>query len=254
MTGSEVAGIAWITGAGKGMGRAMARRLADDGWTVAASARTESDLAALAAAYPPGRVHTFPLDITDAGQTEAVVTEIEEQLGPLALAVLNAGTHIPVRAETFSVEAVRTLVETNLMGTVNGLAPLMERFIGRGRGHIAVVASLAGYRGLPTAAAYGATKAGLINMCEALKPELERRGVRLTLINPGFVKTPLTDRNPFPMPFLVSADAAAERIVRGLASPAFEIAFPCRLAAVMKALRSLPYWLLFPLTRRMVRR
>jgi len=136
---------------------------------------------------------------------------------------------------------------------VNGLSHIMPRFISRGRGHIAVVASVAGYRGLPTSAAYGATKAGLINMCEALKPELERHGVRLTLINPGFVETPLTDKNDFPMPFLISVDEAVNHIVRGLQSSRFETAFPRRFAFLMKILRILPDRLFFFVTRRMVR-
>ena len=159
---------------------------------------------------------------------------------------------MPMAAEDISVETFRHLVETNLMGTVNGLAQIIPRLIERKRGHIAVVASLAGYRGLPTAAAYGATKAGLINMCEALKPELERYGVRLTLINPGFVETPLTDRNEFPMPYLMPVEKAADRIMRGLRRDDFEVTFPWRFATVMKLLRLLPDRLFFLLTRRMI--
>jgi NAD(P)-dependent dehydrogenase (short-subunit alcohol dehydrogenase family) len=253
MTSETAPRVAWITGAGKGIGRALASRLAADGWTVAVSARTPEDLVSLAAEGPAGRIHAFPLDVTDLAATEAAVHGIERQLGPLDLVILNAGTHSPMSAETFSIDAFRRLVETNLMGTVNGLAHILPPFIARKRGHIAVVASVAGYRGLPTSAAYGATKAGLINMCEALKPELERHGVRLTLINPGFVETPLTDKNDFPMPFLISVEKAVEYIVRGLDGTAFEIAFPRRFACLMKILRVLPNRLFFALTRRMVR-
>ena len=168
------------------------------------------------------------------------------------LVIFNAGTHIPVNVENFAVEPFRRLVETNLMGTVNGLGQVIPRFVQRGHGHIAVVASLAGYRGLPSSAAYGATKAAIINMCEALKPELERHGVRLTLINPGFVKTPLTDRNDFPMPFLIPVEEAVEHIVRGLSSGRFETAFPRRFAFLMRLLRLLPDRLFFFVTRRMI--
>jgi len=244
--------VAWVTGAGKGIGRALVSRLARDGWTVAASARTEADLNSLAAECPPGRVHAFPLDVTDADRTATTVSRIEEDLGPLDLVVLNAGTHIPITAEDFSVDKVRRLVETNLMGTSHGLAQVMPRFIRRKAGHIAVVASVAGYRGLPTSAGYGATKAGLINMCEALMPELERHNVRLSLINPGFVETPLTDRNEFPMPFLIPAEKAVDYIVRGLDSSAFETSFPRRFAFIMKLLRILPDRLFFAVTRRMI--
>jgi len=250
----EAAGnrVAWITGAGKGIGRALTLRLAKEGWTVAASARTEGDLASLKTESATRRVHCFPLDVTDATATAATVAQIEERFGPLDLAVLNAGTHQPFAAAEFTVEKVRGLVETNLMGTVSCLAPLMERFIARRSGHLAVVASLAGYRGLPTAAAYGASKAGLINMCEALRPDLEGHGVTLTVINPGFVKTPLTDKNEFSMPFLISVEAAVDHIVKGLDKGAFEVTFPKRFAVLMKLLRVLPDPLFFALTRRMI--
>lgn len=254
MTGAKGAGIVWITGAGKGIGRALAQRMAEAGWTVAASARTETDLIELERTCPPGRLHPFPLDVTDAARAEALVAAIETRLGPLDMAVLNAGTHRPTPAESFSVDDFEAVVGTNLMGTVHCLAPVMARFMERRAGHIAVVASLAGYRGLPKAGAYGATKAGLINLCEALRPELRAAGVGLTLINPGFVRTPLTDRNDFPMPFLIEVDEAVDRIVAGLATKRFEVTFPRRLAVLMKLLRVLPYPWLFAVTRRMIDR
>lgn len=244
--------LAWVTGAGKGIGRALAERLAADGWTVAASARTGADLASLAEQCPSGRIHAFPLDVTDLSRTEQVVAAIEDELGAIGLAVLNAGTHIPVTAADFSAAPFRRLVEVNLMGTVNSLTPVIPRFIARKSGRIAVVASLAGYRGLPTSAAYGATKAGLINMCEALMPDLARHGVRLSLINPGFVETPLTEKNDFPMPFLISVDKAADDIMRGLRRSRFETAFPWRFAFLMKLLRLLPDRLFFLITKRML--
>jgi len=170
--------VAWITGAGKGIGRGLALRLAEQGWTVAVSARTEEDLARLKMDSASRRIHGFPLDVTDAAATARTTAMIEERLGPIDLAILNAGTHQPFAAKDFTVEKVRGLVETNLMGAVNSMAPLLERFIGRRTGHVAVVASLAGYRGLPTASAYGATKAALINMCEALRPDLDKPRLR----------------------------------------------------------------------------
>jgi short-subunit dehydrogenase len=244
----------WITGAGKGIGRALALKMASEGWTVAASARTVVDLESLISESGCDRVHAFPLDITDSKANRVVLGEIEEKLGPVDLAVLNAGTHRPMSATDFDVETVRGLVETNLMGTVNGLGALLPVFRNRRQGRIAVVSSVAGYRGLPTSAAYGATKAALINMCEALKPELDREGVSLSLINPGFVETPLTDENEFPMPFLVTSEAAADTIYKGLMAEKFEIVFPWRFAVVMKLLRLLPNRLLFALTSRMVTR
>lgn len=246
--------VAWITGASSGIGAALARRLARAGWQVAASARRADRLAALAedAGDGPGRIVPVALDVTDARAVEDAVARIEHEVGPIAQAVLNAGTHIPVRAEALRVEDFRRLVDLNLLGTVHCLAALVPRLIDRRAGRIAVVASVAGYRGLPTAAAYGMTKAGLINMAEALRVELAPKGVTLQIVNPGFVRTPLTERNEFEMPFLMEPDAAAEALFRGLQSDRFEIAFPRRFVVLMKLLRCLPAPLAFALTRRMV--
>ena len=242
---------AWITGGGKGLGRAVVLRLLERGWTVAVSARTEADLATLAdeAGAMSGVAVPFAVDVTDEAAMMATVAAIEERIGPLDLVILNAGTHQPVRAHEFAVEPFRKLFETNVMGVVHGLAAVLSRFIARRSGHVVVVSSVAGYRGLATGAAYGATKAALTNMCEALKPELDRHGVRITVVNPGFIRTPLTDQNPFKMPFLMEPDGAAERLVRGLDSNRFEITFPRRFTWFLKVLRCLPYALYFPLVR-----
>jgi len=244
--------IAWVTGAGKGIGRALALRLAAEGWTVAVSARTTADLETLVAASPAA-LHAFPLDVTDDAATAKILAAIETQLGPVDLAVLNAGAYVPTGVAPFNASAFRHQFQVNIGGTVNGLGHLIPRFIDRKRGHLAVVASVAGYRGLPGAAAYGGTKAALINMCEALRTELAPHGVRISVINPGFVKTPLTDRNTFPMPFLISAEDAARFITRGLATGRFEIAFPPVFAAIMKLLRLLPNGLFFAVARRLRR-
>ncbi len=247
-------GCAWITGASSGLGRALARRMAADGWRVAATARRAAPLEELAreAKDLPGEVHAFPLDVTDLAAVKSTVAQIEAQLGPIAQAVLNAGGHQPMRATEFASTVFRDLIEVNLMGCVHGLEALLPGMLARRAGGIAVVASVAGYRGLPTAAAYGMTKAGLINMAEALKPELDRQGIRLQLVNPGFVRTPLTDQNSFPMPFLMEVEDAAEALYRGLRSSRFEIAFPWRFVTLMKLLRILPASLVFAVTRHLV--
>jgi NAD(P)-dependent dehydrogenase (short-subunit alcohol dehydrogenase family) len=250
---NRVRQVAWITGAGKGIGRALALRLAQRGWTVAASARTRSDLDALAQEAPDGAIHPFILDVTDPAATQAAVAAIEDSLGAIDLAVLNAGIYIPTGVQPFNARLFRDQFDINVMGTVNGLAALVPLFTARRRGHIAVMASVAGYRGLPSAAAYGATKAALINMCEALKIELEPHGVAVSVICPGFVRTPLTDKNTFPMPFIITAQDAAEHIERGLTARRFEIAFPPLFAWMMKILRILPDRVFFALARRMRR-
>lgn len=247
-----LARTAWITGAGSGIGRALALRLAAEGTGVAATARTAGALEELAAqaAGLPGKILPFPADVTDPEAMERTVAAVEDSLGPIGLAVLNAGTHIPMGLEDFSSASARSLMEVNYMGVVHGLEALLPRMRGRRSGHLAVVSSVAGYRGLPTAAAYGPTKAALINLCESLKLDCDRVGIRLQLVNPGFVATPLTAKNPFPMPDLIGTEEAAGFILRGLRSQRFEISFPRRFAHAMKALRLLPDRLYFPLIRK----
>ena len=251
---AEAGRLAWITGAGKGIGRALSLRLARNGWQIAASARTLGDLRSLAleCQSASGKIFPYILDVTDESDVERVVERIEADLGPIDLAVLNAGTFVRFGVEDVSVAEFRKQVDVNLMGCVHGLGALLPSMLARRSGHIAVMASLAGYRGLPKAAAYGATKAALINMCESLYPECRNAGVTISVINPGFVKTPLTDLNEFPMPFLIEADEAAERIIRGLERGAFDIAFPSRFAWIMKGLRLLPDRLFFAITKRML--
>lgn len=247
--------VVWCTGAGKGIGRAVCLEYARRGRLVVASARTEADLAALAEeAEPlPGQVVPLVLDVTDEVAVMAAVDRIEAEHGQISLAILNAGTHTSVNLAGFRPDVFRRLMEVNVFGVVNGLAALLPRLIVRQSGHVAVVASVAGYCGLPSAAAYGASKAALINMAEALEPEMAAAKIRLTLINPGFVKTPLTDKNTFRMPFLITAEEAANCIADRLdCGRGFEITFPRRFTWQLKLLRLLPYPLFFALTRRLV--
>ncbi len=231
-------GAAWITGASAGIGRAVALHLAAEGWRVYATARNEGKLKALAA-ESEGRIIAMPGDVTDAIAMETIVSKIEASEG-LALAILNAGVYVPMRAQEFTADSAKQHFDVNLQGVVNGLAPAMRGMIARKTGCLALVASVAGYRGLPKAAPYGATKAALINMAEALAYDLHPAGVRISLINPGFVETDATSVNDFDMPFLMQTDEAADRIIKGLKTTAFEIAFPRRFALILKSFRFLP--------------
>ena len=235
-------GVAWVTGASSGIGRAVCLRLAKEGWRVAASARRADALEELAreAGALKGEVQAFPVDITDQNAVHACVAEIERSYGPIALALLNAGVYLPVDAAKFKAEALVKSVNVNLFGAAFALEAITPAMVERGRGHIAIVSSVTGYGGLPTSSAYGATKAALINMAECFKIELDRWGVRTSVINPGFVETPAQDDNTFPKPFMVSADTAAKRIVRGLKTQAFEITFPKRFTYQLKLLGLLP--------------
>lgn len=245
-------GVAWVTGASSGIGEATALRLARDGWTVVASARRADALDALSAraAGLRGRIAGHALDVTDLAAVRAAVPAIEAAHGPVALAVLNAGTYAPDAAETFSAEAFRATHEVNVMGVANCLDALLPAMIGRRRGQVAIVSSVAGYRGLPRALAYSSSKAAAIALAESLRFDGDRLGIKVQVVNPGFVKTPLTDRNDFPMPFLMPAEAAADALVKGLAGGSFEIAFPGPFVFAMKRLAAMPHWLYFRLVSR----
>lgn len=242
-------GVAWVTGASAGIGRAVCLRLAAEGWTVCATARSADKLAALAAESP--RIRPAPGDVTDPAEMRRIVAEITAD-DPLALAILNAGIYEPMRAQEFSAETAAKTFEVNIAGVANGLDPVLKALLAQGHGCAAIVASVAGYRGLPRASAYSASKAALIAMAESLAFDLAPRGLRISVVNPGFVETEATAVNDFDMPFLMKTDAAAAAIVKGLGRPGFEIAFPGPFVAILKTLGLLRHrsylWLLRKLT------
>lgn len=237
-------GIAWVTGASSGIGAALAERLAKDGWKVAITARSEEKLNELAA-KAPDQIIPAAGDITDAEAMEKLVADVEAKHGPIVRAVFNAGIYEPVMAEDFDLSLVHKTFRVNMDGTVNCLAPLMKRMIARKAGQLVIVSSVTGYGGLPSSSAYGATKAGLINMAESLKFDLDKAGVIIQVVNPGFVDTPATSTNNFPMPFIIPAEEAAERMVKGMEKAGFEITFPKRFTYGLKVLGLLPYGLYF---------
>jgi NAD(P)-dependent dehydrogenase (short-subunit alcohol dehydrogenase family) len=233
-------GAAWVTGASAGIGRSLCLALVAEGWTVHATARRAEPLEALAAeAAGPGRIVPRPGDVTDGAAMRGIVEAIESE-GPLALVVLNAGVYTPMRAQEFDAEIARRHFDVNLQGVANGLEPVLKAMIARGTGHVALMASVAGYRGLPDATAYSPSKAGLIAMAEALAMDLVDFGVRISVVNPGFVETEATAVNTFEMPMLMSPEDAAGRIVAGLKRPGFEIRFPWQFALVLRIIGLLP--------------
>jgi len=248
------AGCVWITGASSGIGEALAMHLAAQGYRIAASARSAEALRAMAAQALEGRIRPFALDVADREAVAAAVPAIEQACGPIHTAVLNAGTYRPMTIDSFdAVEAQRQIV-VNLGGAVNALAPLLAGMLQRQRGHIVLVASLTSRFGLPRAGVYGATKAALVNLGQSLRAECAGRGVVVQVVNPGFVRTPLTDRNDFAMPFLVPVERAAEIMAKAMAGDRFEVAFPWQMALATALLRALPASAAFALTQRLVRR
>ncbi len=246
-------GVAFVTGASSGIGRAVALLLAERGFTVAASARRADELDALAAQNP--RIFSFPGDVADRAKMAAIIAGIEAAHGPIALAFLNAGVYFPAERDGFDAAVAWRTFEVNVGGAINCLGPLLAAMALRARGQIAITSSLAGYGGIPGSLAYGASKAALIYMAEVLKLTYETAGLTIQIVNPGFVETPMTAPNTdFEMPFIMSAEAAAKIICDGFGKGGFEIVFPRRLALAFKAARLLPYPLLFPLMRRVTRR
>lgn len=229
---------AWITGASTGIGRELALKLAARGVVVAASARSVTKLQELAAVRKG--IIAFPLDVTARSEVATTHKGIVETLGAIDLAILNAGVWHPMPASAYDAARVADSMNVNYIGIANALEPLIPAMIAAGRGHIALVASVAGYRGLPKAAAYAPSKAAVISLGEVLRLELVRHGITVSVVNPGFVETPMTSVNDFPMPYIMKADDAADRIIKGLERGKFEIAFPWQLVTILKLLRLLP--------------
>lgn len=240
-------GVAFVTGASSGIGRATALELVRRGYRVAVTARREEELEQLAASAPE-QIFAFPADVTNGSAMGGTVFTIEEQLGPIALAFLNAGVFLPAERVGFDAALIAQTYAVNVGGTVNCIAPLLAAMMTRGRGQIAINASLAGYNGLPGNLAYGASKAALIHMAEALKLTYESKGLTFQLLCHGFVRTAMTDQETdFAMPWRIEPEAAATIICHGFEKGGFEIAFPWPLVAASKFVRLLPYPLRFRL-------
>ncbi len=235
--------VVWVTGASSGIGEALVGPLVTRGARVALSARRADALQSQAQAWrgKGADVRAFPLDVTDRAATQAVVAAIEQSFGRVDLAVLNAGTHVLGTKKPFDAQQFIDNMHLNYVGMLYGIEAVLPGMLARGRGHIAGVSSLAGLRALPTAGGYGASKAAASYMLDAIRFDLEPRGVLVTNITPGFVKTPLTDRNRYRMPFLMEVHRAAEILADGLERGKREIHFPKPFSWIVKTLRILPY-------------
>ncbi|RDL51718.1 putative oxidoreductase EphD [Ensifer sp. M14] len=247
-------GLAWVTGASSGIGRALALRLVRGGYSVVVTSRNHAKLVALQQeAAPDGRILVLDGDVTDPQDMERVLASIEYDHGDLSLAVFTADVTLPVRGDDLHREAFERSFSVNVNGVVNCLLPAVAHMKARGHGHIAIMSGAAGYGGLPGNAAYGATKAALLNMAESLKLDLDRIGIRLQVISLGLVEASGSSRLGFPASGSVSVDAAAEHIVAGLKSKHFEINLSKRANAVARLSRWLPYGAYFALVDRLTR-
>lgn len=246
-------GVAWITGASTGIGRALARDLCTEGYTVAVTARDEERLTTLVeeTAGLKGRIVPFPCDVTDEAGMVKTVAAIEKEAGPIVLAIFNAGNYFPTRGDRLDVLNILKTFEINLFGVVFGLVPVTEYMRERGKGQVVVVGSASSYFGWPSASAYGASKAALNNLAEGLKYDFDKMNIRLQVVNPGFVDTPLTEKNQFSMPALMPVDKAAARMIQAINTGGFESSFPWRFTLFLKTLRILPQPLRFALMNRL---
>ncbi|MBX3578103.1 MAG: SDR family NAD(P)-dependent oxidoreductase [Rhizobiaceae bacterium] len=240
-------GVAWITGASTGIGRALAIDLAREGYVVAVTARDEENLTSLVAevAGASGRIVAFPSDVTDEQNMARTVEAIERDAGPIVLAVFNAGNYFPTRPQRLESLNFSRTFEVNVMGVIYGLVPAVEKMRERKRGHVVVVGSVTAYFGWPATAAYGASKAALFNLAESLKYDFDRMNIRIQVVNPGFVDTPMVRMHKTGLPAVMPVAAASRRIVAALGSNRFETTFPRRFTWFLKLLRILPQPLRF---------
>ncbi len=244
--------VVWVTGASSGIGEGLVPVLVARGARVAVSARRAERLDALASAWRErgADVRAFALDVTDRGATRGTIAAIEQAFGCIDVAVLNAGSHLTATASPFDGQQYIDNFTLNVFSVIYGIEAVLPGMLARGRGHIVGISSLTGYRAVPTAGAYGASKAAVSYVLDAIRFDLEPRGILVTNVTPGFVKTPLTDRNRYRMPFLMDVAIAAEQIVAGIERGRREIHFPKPFSWTLKLLRVLPY----PIYRRIIGR
>jgi NAD(P)-dependent dehydrogenase (short-subunit alcohol dehydrogenase family) len=239
---------AWIVGASSGIGLATAQALAALGARVAISARDATLLNQHASAMPQGLA--LPLDVTEATSVRAAFSQLHQRWGTPDFVLACAGHYKAMRATEFDLPELRRHVDVNYLGTLNVLDAALPALLAAGKGHISLVGSVAAYRGMPQALAYGPTKAALNNLAEVLYLDLQPRGLGVSIVNPGFVRTPLTANNPFHMPALITPEEAAQAMLEGWAAGRFEINFPRRFTWGIKALRYVSDGLYFAAVRK----
>tara|TARA_B100000242_G_C43040458_1_gene485369 strand:+ start:1270 stop:2028 length:759 start_codon:yes stop_codon:yes gene_type:complete len=234
----------WITGGSTGIGKALAIKFSKEGWNVIISARRENLIKEISNDYE--NIHSFPLDVTDKLQCKKVFEQIRDKFDNIDICFFSTGTWDPKREKDIDVDQIENVFKVNFFGTLNSIKAVEEYFKNKKKGTISIVSSIAGYRGLPNSTGYGPSKSALNNLAESLYFDFKRYNVKVCLVSPGFIKTPMTDKNDFKMPFLKSSDYAADKIYDGLVNrDVFEIHFPKSLTVILKILSLLPIKLYF---------
>ena len=242
----------WITGASSGIGKALAEKFASQGWKVAVSARRKEILDEMS---NHENIFSFPLDVTKQDQINESFSKIIDKFEDIDLCVFSSGTYDPKLEQEINIKQNKFVMETNFFGVLYCIKTVEKYFKDKKDGHISIVSSVAAYRGLPNSSGYGPSKAALTNLTESLYFDFKKHNVRISLVSPGFIKTPLTDKNEFPMPFIKSPRFAAEKMFNGLTkSKSFEIHFPKQLTLLLKFFRVLPYKIYLFLIDKVVKR
>ena len=242
----------WITGGSTGIGKALAIKFANKGWNVAISARRKNLLDEISNTYE--NIHSFPLDVTDKLRCKEIFQQIKDKFQDIDICFFSTGTWNPKKERDIDVEQIENVFKINFFGTLNAIKSVEEHFKSKKSGVITIVSSIAGYRGLPNSTGYGPSKSALNNLAESLYFDFKRSNVRVCLVSPGFIKTPMTDKNDFKMPFLKTTEYAAEKIYDGLVNKnVFEIHFPKSLTLILKILSFLPNKMYFSLIGKMTK-
>ena len=242
----------WITGGSTGIGKALAIKFAAMGWNVAISARRAELLNELSNSYE--NISGFPLDVTDKEKCKQVFNEIKNKFENIDICFFSTGTWDPKKEKEIDVEQMEDVFKVNFFGTVNCIKAVEQYFRDKKKGIITIVSSIAGYRGLPNSTGYGPSKSALNNLAESLYFDFKRYNVRVCLVSPGFIKTPMTDKNDFKMPFLKTPEYAADQIFEGLVNKnTFEIHFPKSLTITLKLLSFLPSKIYFGLVGKLTK-
>ena len=244
--------VIWITGGSSGIGKSLAYKFANEGWQVAISARRENLLKEISESNE--KIKSFPLDVTDKVKCKEVFEQIKNYYGDLDICFFSTGTWSPKEEKDIDVEQIENVFKVNFFGTINSIKAVEEHFKNKKNGIITIVSSIAGYRGLPNTTGYGPSKSALISLAESLYLDFERFNVRVCLVCPGFIKTPMTDKNNFKMPFLKTSEFAADKIYDGLINKnQFEIHFPKELTLTLKFFKLLPSKVYFYLVKKLTK-
>jgi short-subunit dehydrogenase len=242
----------WITGGSTGIGKALAIKFANMGWNVAISARRESLLKEISENHE--NISSFPLDVTDKKKCNETFNDIKNKFNEIDICFFSTGTWNPKKEKDIDVDEMENVFKVNFFGTVNSIKAVEKHFKDKQSGIITIVSSIAGYRGLPNSTGYGPSKSALNNLAESLFFDFKRSNVRVCLVSPGFIKTPMTDKNDFKMPFLKTPEYAADQIYEGLINKnVFEIHFPKALTITLKLLSFLPSKIYFNLVGRLTK-